>query len=111
MMEKAKEDGNFLRNICFTDECGFTLQNAPNKRKFRVYFRASDYCTICYRRFNLTGDKSLELLEDQITPGLNDAVDEAEEIWCQMDGCPAHNARVRQYLIKALITKLSVMDM
>jgi hypothetical protein len=43
---------------------------------------------------NLTGESFLELLQNQI-----EVVPENEEIWFQMDGCPAHNiVAVREYL-------------
>lgn len=131
MMEKANEDTNFLRNICFTDECTFTLHNAPNNQNCRMWAtqnprlcvetrtqypkKVNLWAGILGHRIigpfviegNLTGDKYLELLEDQITPALNEAAGVAEEIWFQMDGCPAHNTRnVRRYLNESFDNKV-----
>jgi len=123
IMEKANNDQHFLRRICFTDECTFTLNNEPNCQNLRYWSTENQHRFIETRtqypqkinvwagilgdniigpfflEGNLTGESFLELLRNQIVPALAEVVPENEEIWFQMDGCPAHNTlAVREYL-------------
>ena len=48
---------------------------------------------------NLTGQRFLQLLEEDIVPAVTENARENQDIWFQMDGCPAHNSRdVREFL-------------
>lgn len=127
VMERANMDREFLKNICFTDECTFTLNNEPNVQNCRYWSQENQnrfvetrtqypqkvnvWAGIFGQRIigpfflnrNLNAEYFLELLEDQILPTLNDVARENQEVWFQMDGCPAHNtAVVREYLNTAL---------
>lgn len=123
MMERANMDREFLKNICFTDECTFTLNNEPNHQNYRYWSKENQHRFVETRtqypqkvnvwagifgqriigpfflNRNLNAEYYLELLEEQILPTLNDASRENQEVWYQMDGCPAHNTlTVREYL-------------
>lgn len=131
MMEKANEDRYFLRNVCFTDECTFTLHNEPNVQNCRIWAthnphkyletrtqypqKLNVWAGILGRHIigpffldgNLTSERFLQILTDEITPTLNEVAPENEEIWFQMDGCPAHNSRVvREYLQESFNNKV-----
>jgi hypothetical protein len=126
MMERANNDRYFLQNICFTDECTFTLNNEPNIQNYRYWSTQNEHRLACTRTQypqkvnvwagifghriigpffidgNLTGPTYLNLLQNQIGPALEEVVDENQDIWFQMDGCPAHNSLVvREYLNNA----------
>lgn len=123
IMEKANEDRNFLRNVCFTDECTFTLNNEPNAQNCRIWATQNPHNYLETRTQypqklnvwagilghhiigpfflggNLTSERFLQILSEEITPAINEVAPENEEVWFQMDGCPAHNSRVvREYL-------------
>lgn len=126
MMERANNDRDFLRNICFTDESTFTLNKEPNVQNFRYWSLQNEHRLACTRtqypqklniwagllghhiigpfviEGNLTSQKYLELLQNHVEPALAEVVGENQEIWFQMDGCPAHNSLVvREYLNNA----------
>lgn len=123
IMEKANEDRNFLKDICFTDECTFTLHNEPNVQNNRMWYKENPRKLITTKTQypvkvnvwagiqgphiigpffldgNLTGESFLQLLLDQISPAITEVARENQQIWFQMDGCPAHNSRiVREFL-------------
>ena len=123
MMERANNDRHFLKNICFTDECTFTLNNEPNVQNFRYWSRTNENRFVetrtqypqkvnvwagifgqhiigpYYLNETLTAQVFLELLQNHIGPALTEIVEEDQDIWFQMDGCPAHNSLVvREYL-------------
>lgn len=123
-MEKANEDEHFLRNIVFTDESTFPLIGKHNSTRIRYWSQENLHKFYELRtqypqklnvwagilgehvigpffiNGNLTGQKYLDLLQQQIVPRIQELVGARfNEIWFQQDGCPAHNAViVRQYL-------------
>lgn len=124
LMEMSNNNREFLRNICFSDECCFTLNNEPNVQNFRYWSKENEHRYVSTRTQypqkinvwagifghriigpfffdqNLTSDLFLHLLQTQIRPALEEVIGENQDIWFQMDGCPAHNSRVvRQYLM------------
>lgn len=52
----------------------------------------------------MNGQRYLELLEDQILPAIRARVpqDQLNNIWFQQDGCPAHNVREVQTLLRQI---------
>jgi hypothetical protein len=123
VMEMANNDRDFLRNICFTDECTFTLNNEPNVQNFRYWSKENEHRFVSTRtqypqkvnvwagifghriigpfflNHNLGTETFLELLQNQVGPALEEIAPENQDIWFQMDGCPAHNSReVREYV-------------
>ena len=123
MMERANTDREFLKNICFTDECTFTLNNEPNVQNYRYWNKENQHRFVetrtqypqkvnvwagifghniigpLFLTRNLNAEYYLELLENHILPALHDAARENQEVWYQMDGCPAHSTlAVREYL-------------
>jgi len=128
VMERANNDRSFLRNICFTDECTFSLNNEPNSQNLRYWSKTNQHRFVETRtqypqkinlwagilghhiigpfflEGNLTGEYFLELLQNHIGPALAEVAPENEETWFQMDGCPAHNTlAVREYLQNAFV--------
>lgn len=122
-MERANEDREFLKNIVFTDECTFTLNNEPNRQNCRIWDTKNPHAFLETRTQypqklnvwvgilgahiigpffidgNLTSVRFLEMLENDITPAINEIARENHEIWYQMDGCPVHNSReVKEFL-------------
>ena len=120
VMERANNNRDFIRNICFTDESTFTLNNEPNIQNWR---RENEHRLVHTRtqypqkvnvwagifghhiigpfflEDNLTGETYLNLLQNQIVPAVEEVAVKNQEIWYQMDGCPAHNSlMVRHYL-------------
>ena len=125
MMERVNIDREFL-NICFTDECTFTLNNEPNVQNFRYWSQENEHRFLSthtqypqkvnvfvgifgrhiigpfFLEQNLSAEYFLNLLNNQIEPALEEVVRENQEVWFQLDGCPAHNARiVREHLQNA----------
>lgn len=123
VMERANNNRDFLKNICFTDECTFTLNNEPNVQNCRYWSQENEHRLVHTRtqypqkinvwagifghhiigpffmEYNLTGETYLELLQNRIEPALEEVLRENQDIWYQMDGCPAHNSlMVREYL-------------
>lgn len=123
MMEKANADRNFLKHTCFRDECIFTLHNEPNVQNCRTWATENPHNYVETRtqypqklnvwmgilgqhiighffiEGNLTALRFLQLLQEEITPAINEVAPKNEEIWFQMDGCRAHNGRdVREFL-------------
>lgn len=43
LMERCNIDRNFLENICFSDECCFTLNNEPNIQNFRYWSKKNEH--------------------------------------------------------------------
>ena len=131
MMERENQDNNFLKNILFTDESTFSLHRKHNSSTVRYWSRDNKHLSIAVRTQrpqkhnvwtgvvgdyiigpffidgNLTGDKYLELLQNQIIPTLRLLPINFEDIWFQQDGCPAHNRRaVQNYLETTFNNKL-----
>lgn len=123
LMEKINDDSEFLKNVCFTDECTFTIHNEPNRQNCRMWANENPRLNLMTRsqypqkinvwagilghhiigpfflNGNLNGERFLQLLEADITPAIADVAAENQEIWFQMDGCPAHNCRdVKEFL-------------
>lgn len=123
IMEKANADRHFIENICFSDECTFTLHNKPNVQNFRYWGKtnAHEYVTThtqypqkinvwigilknkiigpYFINGSLNGLGYYDMLVNNIGPAIDDLADDRQIIWFQQDGCPAHNhVIVRQYL-------------
>ena len=103
-------DRDFIRNICFTDECTFTLNNEPNVQNYRYWDKENQHRYVTTRtqypqkinvwagifghhilgpfflNRNLNANYYLELLKEQILPTLNDLAEENEEVWL-INGC------------------------
>lgn len=123
MQERSNGNRDFLRSICFTDECTFTLNNEPNTQNTRYWAQENPRLVFETRtQFpqkiniwagilnnniigpyeiigNLNSNSYLNLLINQIGPALEEVAYENQEIWFQHDGCPAHyGLQVREYL-------------
>lgn len=123
MMETLNENRNMLNNIVFTDECTFTLNNEPNVQNTRrwspenphrlaitrtqypekvnvwVGILGNDFVGPIFIDGNLTGEKFLDLLRNEIIPRLLAMGKQLKDIIFQLDGCPAHQVlRVKEYL-------------
>lgn len=75
-----------------------------NIHKKLMYGRGFLDITLLDPFFNqkLTSEIFLDLLQNQIEPALEEVAREHQEVWFQMDGCPAHSSRVvRDYLVDA----------
>lgn len=124
VMEKSNADGNFIKNIIFTDESTFPLHGKHNPSILRYWARENKHRSYAYRsqypeKLNvwagildnhlvgpffidgsLNAQKYLTLLQEQVLPAIQNlpGVDQ-NDVWFQQDGCPAHNAvRVREFL-------------
>ena len=120
---KCNEDRAFVKNIIFTDEATLTLNNEPNLQNCRIWARENPRNVLHTRtqypqkinvwvgllghhiigpfflQENLTGGRFLQLLQEEIAPAVTEVTREDQEIWFQMDGCPAHNSHsVREFL-------------
>ena len=117
MMEKCNEDRAFVKNIIFMDEATFTQNNEPNLQNCRIWARENPRNVLHTRtqypqkinvwvgllghhiigpfflQENLTGGRFLQLLQEEIAPAVTEVTREDQEIWFQMDGCPAHNSQ------------------
>lgn len=124
MMEKANENETFIRNILFTDESSFSLHGRHNPSVTRYWSRENKHLSLPLRTQypqkvnvwagilgdsiigpffidgNLTAQKYLNLLRDEIIPAVRALGIDLGEIWYQQDGCPAHNARVVQQFLE-----------
>lgn len=123
MMERCNDDRELLNNVLFTDESTFTLHNEPNVQNCRIWATENPHKVLQTRTQyprkvnvwvgilgphivgpffldeNLTAERYLQLLEEDVAPAVTEVARENEEIWFQMDGCPAHNAHVvREFL-------------
>lgn len=116
MFNKCNEDENFLRRICFTDECTFTLNGEPNKQIHRIWSIENPHEQVFTRtqypkkvnvwagilghniigpffiEGNLNSEKYCNLLENEVCPTIARLVN-LENVWYQHDGCPAHYTR------------------
>lgn len=116
IFERANRNENFLKNVCFTDECTFFLQKQPNRQNTRIWAKENPRRVVTThtqypKKINvwagilghniigpfiiegsLTGHKYLSLLQDQIIPEIR-RVANIDEVWLQQDGCPAHFVR------------------
>lgn len=117
-------NGDFLKNILWSDECKFTncgifnrknehvwsIENPRENREIRKQVRfsvnvwAGIYDDKAIGPFlfeeNLNGDRYLEFLNIQLQEYLSDIpLDRLRRIWYQQDGAPPHNTRaVRNFL-------------
>lgn len=120
MMERINNNPNFLNNIVFSDEATFCLNGNVNRHNCR-YWAAENphwmiqnhtqtpqklnvWVGICadhiigpfFIRGTLTGDRYLQLLQQQIIPACQANLD---DLWFQQDGAPPHyHLDVRRYL-------------
>lgn len=116
MFQKATENNNFIKNICFTDESTFFLHTKPNKQNHRVWSCVNPRQVISTRtqypkkvniwagilnhniigpfviEGNLNGEKYLRLLRDQVIPQIREIAN-INQVWYQHDGCPSHFVR------------------
>lgn len=123
MMEKSNDDRDFLSSIIFTDESSFTLHNEPNTQNNRMWASENPHRVFHGRTQypekvnvwagilgnniigpffidgNLTGERFLQLLIEDIGPAVAEVSRNLQTVWFQMDGCPAHNYQpVREFL-------------
>lgn len=114
----VNDDPNFINNICFSDESTFTLNAEPNRQNTRIWSqdnpreflqtrtqwpqKVNVWLGILgqhiigpfYIDGNLNGDKYLQMLQEQICPGIQRVMgDRIENVWFQHDGCPSHCTR------------------
>lgn len=122
---QVREEPEFLKNICFSDECSFFLNGAVNRHNFRYWAPENPHeCRTSHTQHpqkinvwagilndqiigpffiegNLDGPTYLRLLQDSVVPRINELVEANEELYpvFQQDGAPPHFAlAVRQYL-------------
>lgn len=123
LFEKINNNEVLLHNILFTDEATFILHGEVNRQNFRYWSRTNLHLYHATRtqrpqkvnvwagilgtriigpffiEGNLTGQKYLELLQNQIVPALQALDINVNEIWYQMDGAPPHSTMaVRNFL-------------
>lgn len=123
MLEKCNDDDTVLENICFSDECTFTLNGEPNRQNYRYWSRENQHVKVQshtqYRQSvnvwmgilgnNLIGpfyiegtldqENYLNLLQNQIVPNIIAVTANINSVFYQQDGAPAHYSRiVREYL-------------
>lgn len=124
MMEMANENFDFLSLVCFSDESTFPLLGKPNSSVVRYWSTINPRKRLDYRTQypqklnvwagmcgdhvigpffidgNLTGNRYLALLQNQIVPTLRRLLgDNFNRTWFQQDGCPAHGtAAVSNFL-------------
>ena len=128
IMTQRAIDGNFLFNVCFSDECTFFLNGLVNRHNCRywadtnprIFHEAhtqhpqklnvwagifgNSIVGPFFLPGNLTGDMYLDLLENAIDPALtniieNDPAYSEQELIFQQDGAPPHySLNVRNYL-------------
>lgn len=128
MTARIADNGNFLFNICFSDECTFFLNSTVNRHNCRywadtnprifheVHTQTPQKLNVWAGIFgdrligplfidgNLNGETYLELLEDTVYPLLIDIVEnddryQENQLMFQQDGAPPHYALlVREFL-------------
>lgn len=115
MIPQINRDRNFLRRVCFTDECTLTPKGMLNKQNHRFWARQNPRWTrIVHTRSrwrlmvwagivgdrlvgphffdgNLNGDMYLEFLQNNLRGLLHDNPIRLQDMWWQQDGAPAHN--------------------
>lgn len=122
MLEKFNMDLEFGKKIVFTDEATFMLHGFYNKQNYRYWCQENPHWIRETRTQrpekinvwtgilgnniigpffidgNLTADKYLNLLREQIVPAL-ETLGPIHQMWFQQDGAPPHYGRaVREYL-------------
>lgn len=122
MVEKLERNSDYMKIICFTDECRFWVngsmsshfyrywcarnphvvreQNHQNKDKVNVWagiYRERIIGPI-FIEGNLNPETYFESLEDEILPALLEVVGDDSEIF-QHDGAPAHSSRMVTQLL------------
>lgn len=123
LVDRMNTNRNFSLNLCFTDECSFTLHNEPNTQNTRLWATENPHQFVATRtqypqkvnvwtgicrgsiigpffiEGNLTGATYLELLQNNIVPALEQLNLNIPDIIFQHDGCPSHSTRlVREFL-------------
>ncbi len=124
MMQRINANPNYLHHIVFSDEATFQLNGNVNRQNFRYWFDENPYeilethtqypqklnvwAGIFRNRIigpffidgNLTGEKYLAMLQDQIIPAVQELSGENfNETWFQQDGASPHwLLTVRNYL-------------
>lgn len=128
MTERINNNQNYLYNICFSDESSFSLNGEVNRHNCRYWSdtnphlirethtqrpqRLNVWAGILGNHIigplfidgNLNGDKYLDMLQNDVTPLIIQAVRDDpnlldNEIVFQQDGAPAHYAvQVREFL-------------
>lgn len=117
MTDKINQNPGFAHKILFTDEATFCLSGQVNRQNSRVWSRENPHwmaerhtqypeklnvwagilgTNIIGPFFidgNLTGQKYLDLLREQIIPQIEDIYENINEIWYQHDGAPPHCSR------------------
>lgn len=123
MIDKCNNDENFVKNICFTDECSFTLNGSPNHQNYRFWSTENPHLYVpahtqypqkvnvwagifqntiigpFFIEGTLTAEKYRNMLIDDILPALSEVADDETTVWYQHDGCPAHNALIIRNLL------------
>ncbi|KAF2894766.1 hypothetical protein ILUMI_11406 [Ignelater luminosus] len=90
MMERANDGREFIRNICFSTgvwkmNTDLSKREPSTPQKVNVGAGIGPF----FIEGTLTGEVSLNLLQDRIEPALNDAAREDQVIWFQMNGFTA----------------------
>lgn len=123
LMERCNIDPLFANKILFSDEATFMLNGSVNRHncrfwssnnprwmeevhtqrpeKLNVWIGIIDQNVIgpFFIEGNLTSERYLLLLQENVIPSLNALYPNREEIWFQQDGAPAHfSVEVRQFL-------------
>lgn len=123
LSRKIEENPDFVNNIVFSDEATFTLHGTINKQNYRYWARNNpNWYEELHTQFpekvnvwaglfsghvigpffiegNLTGDRYLQLLREEIVPAINNLTADINLTWFQQDGAPPHFTReVREFL-------------
>lgn len=122
MLELINNDRTYSKRILFSDECSFPTHGIPNRQNFRYWSTENLHLAVPRRsQFRksvnvwagllghrvigpffidgtLTAEKYLQLLQENVGPGLEELALDCQIIF-QQDGCPAHSSNaVREYL-------------
>lgn len=120
---KIEENPHFISNIVFSDEATFTLHGFVNKQNYRHWAQINpNWYEELHTQFpqkinvwaglfaghvigpffidgNLTGQRYLQLLQQEIVPAINNLSPDINLTWYQQDGAPPHFSReVREFL-------------
>lgn len=124
MMTRFDVNNQFFTWTCFSDEATFELNGSVNRHNMRYWADENPYwmsarhtqypqklnvwagilCNQIIGPFfidgNLTAERYLNLLRNQVVPAIRNAVGDAfERVWFQQDGAPAHfGVVVREFL-------------
>ena len=123
MTRKIEENPHFSSNIIFSDEATFTLHGKVNKQNYRCWGQDNpNWFEELHTQFpekvnvwaglfaghvigpffidgNLTGERYLQLLRQEIVPSINNLTPNMDITWYQQDGAPPHfSHEVREFL-------------